>query len=141
MMFEFPNGDISGRVSVGWMVGAILLAGLGGLAMAAASTISCLVTGTARCEMGMLARAVPSYRLAKSETETLPEALDLLVRDGYLEREELDDPWDRGYVYRKNGPGSFEIVSSGPDRRLGTGDDIAVHRSWGAPDTAELEMK
>lgn len=130
--------DMSGRVSVGVMVGTLLVAGLGWLAAEAVSTTSCTLTGKARYELEMLVRAVETHHLA--EDEPLPEQLAALTDTVYLETHDLEDPWDRDYVYRKNGPESFEIVSSGPDRKLGTRDDLAVHRSWRSSDATDSKM-
>jgi general secretion pathway protein G len=48
----------------------------------------------------------------------------------YIRAEEqpLIDPWEQLYVYRSPGEHnatSFDLTSCGPDRRLGTSDDIA----------------
>jgi hypothetical protein len=57
--------------------------------------------------------------------------------DGGKERMEvlqfvpLRDPWSCKYIYSQTGDGKYELLSSGPDRRLGTRDDIVVRSPEG----------
>lgn len=46
--------------------------------------------------------------------------------DGYG-RDQGKDPWHQPYVMRCD-PSGFEVISGGPDRRVGTTDDLASHR-------------
>jgi general secretion pathway protein G len=49
-------------------------------------------------------------------------------RGPYVEKEIPLDPWGSAYIYEcpgKHNPGSFDLMSMGPDHRVGGGDDIA----------------
>jgi hypothetical protein len=46
--------------------------------------------------------------------------------DGY-DQDQGKDPWRQPYAMRCDANG-FEVISGGPDRRVGTADDIASHR-------------
>lgn len=56
-------------------------------------------------------------------TNPRPRQWRIAFEDGKLPR----DPWDNEYFYAcpgKHNPGSFDIVSAGPDRQPNTADDI-----------------
>jgi hypothetical protein len=57
-------------------------------------------------------------------SQTCPSGLADLQGYG---REDGKDPWHRPYEMRCDATG-FEVVSGGPDRRIGTADDLASHR-------------
>jgi hypothetical protein len=56
--------------------------------------------------------------------QTCPAGLSELQGYG---RDEGKDPWHRPYVMRCDATG-FEVISGGPDRRVGTADDLSSHR-------------
>jgi len=47
--------------------------------------------------------------------------------DAYARRANTDDPWSRPYVMRCSAD-AFEVLSAGPDRQLGTADDLTSRR-------------
>lgn len=57
-------------------------------------------------------------------SQTCPAGLAELQGYG---RDEGKDPWHQPYVMRCDASG-FEVISRGPDRRIGTADDLASHR-------------
>ena len=66
--------------------------------------------------------AANSYRAAKGEW---PKSLDDLVIDYWLLKENSIDPWGEPFGFECGGPEDDCIVwSTGPDRKLGTADDI-----------------
>ncbi len=84
--------------------------------------------------------AVQAWRLNVARSE-LPQALDLylLLHGGYpndltrLQSEglfsgELRDPWGRPWVYQPQ-ESTYQLVSPGPDGRIGTADDIYISPS------------
>ncbi|MFQ5988513.1 MAG: DUF4388 domain-containing protein [Candidatus Methylomirabilales bacterium] len=84
--------------------------------------------------------AVQTWRLNVARLE-LPQALDLylLLHGGYpndltrLQSEglfsgELRDPWGRPWVYRQQ-ESTYQLISPGPDGRVGTPDDIYISPS------------
>ena len=72
-------------------------------------------------QMSMINTAIISYEAQEGK---LPASLDVLVQKRYyLEKEYLTDPWGEPIGYEHNG-GEYIIWSSGPDRKMGTADDI-----------------
>jgi hypothetical protein len=51
--------------------------------------------------------------------------LDRLRDDMGVTEAQLQDPWGTTMRYRAS-PDAFQVLSAGPDRRFGTGDDLAV---------------
>ncbi|HEB51857.1 MAG TPA: type II secretion system protein GspG [bacterium] len=83
--------------------------------------------GKARSDVKMIAEHVRGYYVKHGR---LPETLeDLVTKDerGRSELEELPpDPWDTPYeLVEGETSREFEVVSCGPDRSLGTDDDIS----------------
>jgi len=74
---------------------------------------------TATTETKTLANAVDLYQVKKQQ---LPDTLEVLVPSEI--RELRKDPWQTPYVLVKNGE-NFEILSYGPDKSQGGGDDIS----------------
>jgi general secretion pathway protein G len=72
--------------------------------------------------------ALDLYRLKKGRYPNSSEGLTSLYSDGLLKGELKKDPWGNDYVYLSPGtknPKGYDIVSYGPDRNSGGGDDIA----------------
>ena len=74
---------------------------------------------TAKTETKTLSNAVDLYQVKKQQ---LPETLDALVPSEI--REIRKDPWGSAYVLVKSGE-NFEVISYGPDKSQGGGDDIS----------------
>lgn len=77
----------------------------------------------AKIETKTLANAVDLYQIKKQQ---LPETLEALVPTEI--REIRKDPWQMPYVLVKSGD-SFEVISYGPDKSQGGGDDISSNSS------------
>lgn len=78
----------------------------------------------AKVQMDKVAEGISAY--AKSHGR-YPNDLNELVEMGFIEREELVDPWDTELEYSKGSGGSgsgFGLCSFGPDRRGDTEDAI-----------------
>ena len=52
--------------------------------------------------------------------------VDPVDHESFLQPRSLLDVWSNRFVYRV-GPASIEVVSAGPDGRIGTGDDIKAN--------------
>ena len=81
-----------------------------------------------------IALAVERFRLDTGRYPTEMQGLRALVEDPgvdgwkgpYVKNENgFRDPWVTPLRYEASADGGFRILSAGPDRRLGTGDDIA----------------
>jgi type II secretory pathway pseudopilin PulG len=66
--------------------------------------------------------ALENHRVEHGE---YPESLDVLVKDGRLEKSSTVDPWDTPLVYQRPEPGKYILKSLGPDKQEGT-DDISL---------------
>jgi general secretion pathway protein G len=75
---------------------------------------------TAATEVKTLANAIDLYRIKKG---SMPETLTQLV-PGEV-REVRKDPWQMDYVLVRSGGEEFEVISYGPDKASGGGDDIS----------------
>ncbi|MBM3974227.1 MAG: type II secretion system protein GspG [Planctomycetes bacterium] len=82
----------------------------------------------AQSDCSALATSVKMYRSNKGR---LPESLDALASDEekgkswYIENL-VKDPWDSDYELREgNSKDDWEVVSAGPDRSMGTEDDVS----------------
>ena len=90
---------------------------------------------TAKVQISTLANALDAYALDVGRYPSSAEGLDALVRqpggveqwDGpYLKKAVPKDPWGNPYDYRPpEGSSDYEIISPGPDGKLGTADDIS----------------
>jgi len=81
---------------------------------------------TARVTILNLKTAIAQYML---DHNRCPKDLKVLEREKYI-HDLRADPWGEGYVYRCPGAHDKEegdISSKGPDRKLGTSDDV---NSW-----------
>lgn len=67
-----------------------------------------------------IANAVDMFQIKHSK---LPDSLDQLVPAEL--REVRKDPWQSAYVYVKTSEAAYEVVSYGPDKAQGGGDDIS----------------
>jgi general secretion pathway protein G len=90
----------------------------------------------ARTDLSSLTLALESYELDTGSYPSTIEGLDALVHQpankpgwqGPYVKKIPQDPWGRAYTYRhpgKQDPKSFDLISSGPDGRLGTDDDVS----------------
>jgi general secretion pathway protein G len=73
----------------------------------------------AQTQIKQLTNAADLYRLKKGEYPTKEQGLAVLAEEKILENVPVD-PWGTAYDYS---PG--KIVSAGPDKTLGTKDDVA----------------
>lgn len=73
----------------------------------------------ARLDIKKLESALDLYKI---EERSYPDNLSALVPK-YIKKLEKD-PWDMDYVYMKTGDG-YEIISYGPNKTQGGGDDIS----------------
>jgi uncharacterized protein YfaS (alpha-2-macroglobulin family) len=75
-----------------------------------------------------IADALQRYYNAEKTWPTAEQTLTVLVKQGYLKQSDLQDRWGRFYKphpYQQNyAPGSFTLISAGPDGRWDTNDDI-----------------
>jgi hypothetical protein len=126
--------EASGRIAFGLLAG-IALVGISWFGVLALGQTSCSPTHEARYELGVLERIV-TYHYFDVDPSRLPEHLaPLEARYESVDSDDLDDPWGRDYVYRKEGTRQFALVSSGPDEQLGTDDDLARHVDLEKDDT------
>ena len=87
--------------------------------------------------MGDVYMAIMAYMVREGE---YPASLDALVQRLYqIKKEDLVDPWGEPIGYEHSG-GDYIIWSSGPDKKLGTADDIirGSHPSYEASWKAKL---
>ena len=78
----------------------------------------------AKQEVQRLSEMVDTYRLTKSKD---PESLKALETDGLL-KQLHNDPWQQPYQLIRNGD-NFEVLSYGPNKSQGGGDDISSAKS------------
>jgi general secretion pathway protein G len=77
--------------------------------------------------------AMASYHL---EYSGFPPSLQTLITTKYLENMKLEDGWKNTLLYDPNGPNTdqpYYLGSAGPDKVVGTDDDISVWTMDGAP--------
>jgi general secretion pathway protein G len=75
---------------------------------------------SAGLDVKAIANAVDMYQIKHSK---MPDSLDQLVPSELSTIRK--DPWQNPYVYVKNGETSYDIISYGPDKVQGGGDDIS----------------
>ncbi len=75
---------------------------------------------TATLDAKAIANAIDMYQIKHSK---MPDSLDQLVPSEL--REVRKDPWQNAYVFVKSGETGYEVVSYGPDKVQGGGDDIS----------------
>jgi len=75
-------------------------------------------------QMSKVKVAAVGYRVREGY---FPSSLDMLVQSSYrdLNKEDLRDPWGEPFGYEYEGD-NFVIWSSGPDKKIGTADDVCV---------------
>lgn len=80
----------------------------------------------AQTDVKAIADAIKWYKAKNSKTPTME---DLTTEDekgfAFLDPAPGNDPWDNAYVIRDLDRGKFEVISWGPDKTEGTGDDIS----------------
>jgi len=101
-----------------------ILAGVGIVGLAGQGD-KARITAT-RQSIANIVTAISMYEVANS---TLPETLDqLTVSDSVtaapLKPNQLNDAWGNPFQYRKVDRISYEIRSAGPDKNMGSEDDI-----------------
>ncbi|MBZ5552926.1 MAG: type II secretion system protein GspG [Acidobacteriia bacterium] len=77
-----------------------------------------------------IANALEKYQ---AQTKALPAVVGIgplvdLLFPTYLAEAVRVDPWSSEYNYRLSTPTSYILISAGPDRKFGTGDDIRFER-------------
>jgi len=75
-------------------------------------------------QMNSIAQALKMYKIENSAYPTTSEGLSVLAKKNYFEdNKEPKDSWGNNFIYTSDGK-SFEIISFGPDKKEGGGDDI-----------------
>lgn len=81
---------------------------------------------TAKTQLNMIEQALELYKMEQGRYPTTDEGISVLIKGGYLKgKESPRDPWGSDYYYVSDGS-SFSMKSAGPDRTIGTQDDISV---------------
>ena len=106
----------------------------------ASSRVNEARAAAARTNIEMLSTAIKAFKKDVGRYPTNSEEFDVLVtppaagvgkRQGpYVQRIPISDPWGRPYVRRPPrtaGGSDFDVISYGPDKTLGGGDDISNH--------------
>ncbi|MEI6845701.1 MAG: hypothetical protein WCK36_01475 [Candidatus Firestonebacteria bacterium] len=68
-------------------------------------------------------RALEFYH---TKTNNYPENLEIIIKDGYLEKGSNKDLHGNEYFYKKRKQDSYELIGKGPDGLLFSKDDICV---------------
>lgn len=79
----------------------------------------------ARAQVRTIQTGLDSFYIKYRE---YPDRLEALVEAGYLEPEQLEDPWKKPIVLRVTGAQSYEVCSGGEDLSVNGQDDICVVR-------------
>jgi hypothetical protein len=98
--------------------------GAGELHMVVRSDFCTTPTQLAR---GTIAAYVDAFRRWGDDHRGTRCPMALADLDPYARRTNTDDPWSRSYVMRCSSD-AFEVLSAGPDRELGTADDLTSRR-------------
>lgn len=86
----------------------------------------------ARLAMGAIEQSLQMYRVHNHQYPTTDQGLDALQKDPggqqnwrgpYIDDQKLIDPWGQKFQYESDGR-KFTITSGGPDRQIGTEDDV-----------------
>lgn len=79
-------------------------------------------------EFHYIENALNEYEEARGRPLSIEAGLRILVREGYLDEDDIRDPWGTPYQFRRSidPQGGFLIYlfSAGPDRTHGTEDDL-----------------
>ena len=122
------RGNSRGGFSLLELLLVLLILGL----LSSAAAISFIGQGeqakvkTARIQMQTLKQAVVSFNFSVGEFPTMQQGLRVLMPN-YVEEKALIDPWKKAfeYYYPTSDPNNpFDIVSAGPDKLVGTADDL-----------------
>lgn len=86
---------------------------------------------TARLDIQRIEVGLEMYRVLEGNLPSKEEGLEALLQplppDGTPVMKRIPaDPWGNAYSYTSSGV-EFSVVSAGPDRRLGTKDDVTRH--------------
>lgn len=91
---------------------------------------------TSRESARALRNAVSTHRLSTSDTEC--PTIDVLVNAQEIDKaSKTTDAWDKPFTIECDEHGGVTVVSGGPDKKLGTPDDIRVPDPPPAVATAE----
>jgi len=75
-------------------------------------------------QMKSISQALKMYKVDNSLYPTTEEGLALLVKKNYFEDNKAPlDSWKQNYIYI-NDEGNIELISFGPNKKEGGGDDI-----------------
>lgn len=81
---------------------------------------------TARAQLTMIEQALELYKIENGRYPTTDEGLSGLARGGYIKGKQIPkDPWGSDYYYISDGS-TFTLKSPGPDKVVGTQDDISA---------------
>lgn len=89
-----------------------------------------------QAQLATLKKAVESYQFSSGQFPTVTQGVQILV-PSYVEQKAVFDPWGSRieYYYPTSDPNRpFDLVSAGPDKAMGTGDDITL---WGPTGTVQ----
>jgi len=82
------------------------------------------------CELERLKAALQDYELDTGGPLPPTTGLDTLVNQGYVDADDIEDPWGNGYRYRLSldGKGGYlvHLTSAGPDGFHDTDDDLGA---------------
>jgi hypothetical protein len=124
------------RVGGRWRVGEVLVgggpiggAGGGGLA-AALVALDARRAERARAELGIVREALERYRRERGFYVPAEDFVGLMdhLSPFYIERAIRFDPWQRPYLYARNGA-SYRLSSAGPDGKPNTPDDVSTEHA------------
>jgi len=87
--------------------------------------------GRRRATTGAMERLVAAVEKFRMTNGTLPNARDIvgltdILNPRYMNELVREDGWGKPILYEVTGPGTFRLISDGPDGRRGTPDDIVV---------------
>jgi general secretion pathway protein G len=75
-------------------------------------------------QMKSISQAIKMYKIDNSTYPTTEEGLELLVEKKYFEdNKQPKDSWGNNYIYTATDD-AFDIISFGPNKKEGGGDDI-----------------
>jgi len=99
------------------LLAAFVLPNLTGKGEEAKKSIVCI-------QMNSIAQALKMYKIEHSVYPSTSSGLNELAQKGYFEDKKVPkDSWGSEFIYSNNGD-SFEIISFGPNKIEGGGDDI-----------------
>ena len=106
---------------IGWSLPFLLIAGVLGYYKGPCG-LSPANTKEAEIQMGNLNQALELY-YTRTDPHRYPTNLDLLVHKCIMQ-EVPKDPWGEPYIYYRDSRTEFTLYSKGPDKMIGTPDDV-----------------